>query len=227
MRAPVHRDDAPVAVLLVEDRHEARALHDAVVAAVRALPHHRRDAVGQAAFAGVRVEERLVGSDAVARARRARRPSAPPACTGICPSCGSTIERRLLLDLSRPPVVLPEAVVLVAANRRLRHRAASHRGALGAGEPLRRLLLLGLLRSGRLPRRSGTPVPRSAPAAPAEWPPRSATRPGGPDRPTACAAVSTLSPACGARSSRSETAPQVAMPATHDRAATAQHRGRE
>ena len=71
MRTPVHRDDAAVAVLLVKNRHVSGTLHDPVVAAVGTLPHHSRHAVGQAAFAGIRVQVRLERTDSVA-GRRAR-----------------------------------------------------------------------------------------------------------------------------------------------------------
>ena len=65
VRTSVDGDDAAVAVLLVKNRHVAGALHDTVVAAVGALPHHSRDAVGQAAFAGIRIQVGLERSDSV------------------------------------------------------------------------------------------------------------------------------------------------------------------
>ena len=153
MRASVGRDDAPVQIFLVEDRDVARALHDAVVSTVGALPHQGRDAVGEAALAGIGIEVRLVR----ARRRSVRwlgpRPSWHPACMEVWPSFGSTTSDVCSQDLPRPAVVLPEAVVLVPANRRLADRAPAHRRAFGARQPLRRLFLLDPLDSLRPPRR--------------------------------------------------------------------------
>ena len=195
--APVDGDDAPVAVFLVEDRDVARTLHDPVVAAVGALPHQCRDAVGQAAFAGIRIEVRLERPDAVARAgarlglpgvRRVRN----------LPVARIDDERRLLGDLPRPSVVLPEAVVLVPANRRFGDRAAAHRRAFGARQPLRRLFLFDLLTLGDFLVGQRLAPLEARRALERNRAPRIARHPAGRDRPTPCAAASTtrVEPGC-------------------------------
>jgi dTDP-4-amino-4,6-dideoxygalactose transaminase len=103
-------------VVLVEDRDVARALHDPVVPTVGTLPHQCSDAVCETALAGVGIEIGLVRSGTVACTRsrlrllRIRR-IWKPAVFGI------DDKRCLAQDLPRPSMVLPEAVVLVAADR--------------------------------------------------------------------------------------------------------------
>src|SRR6185503_3964134 len=114
--ASVGRDDTPVEILLVEDRDVAGALHDPVVSTVGTLPHQCCDAVCETALAGVGIEIGLIRSGAVACSRsrlrllRIRR-IWKPAVFGI------DDKRCLAEDLPRPSMVLPEAVVLVAADR--------------------------------------------------------------------------------------------------------------
>jgi hypothetical protein len=140
----VHRDDAPIAVLFVKNRHEPRALHDAVMAAVGSLPHHCRHAVGQASFAGIGIEERVVGAGPVVgdcadfRFLCVRR-------IGKFPVARLDDERRLFVDLPRPSVILPEAVVFVPADGRLGYRAASDVHTIDSRELLGFLIFLGLL----------------------------------------------------------------------------------
>ncbi len=105
-----------IAVFLVQDRDESRTLHDSIVAAVGPLPHHARHSVGQAALPGIWIQIGLEGSDSVAsggaRLRFLRIRREWQLAVGRIHD-----ERRAVGDLSRPTVILPEAVVLVAANR--------------------------------------------------------------------------------------------------------------
>src|SRR5262245_29084304 len=69
VRTTIDGDDPSIAVLLVKDRHVSRALHDLIESTVGTLPHHAGDAVGQAAFPGVRIQIRFIWSDAVTSGR--------------------------------------------------------------------------------------------------------------------------------------------------------------
>ncbi len=139
VRAAVHRDDPPVAILLVQDRDVARALHDAVVAAVRPLPHQRRHAVGQTTLTRIGIQIRLVRTDAVT----CRGPGSRPArVLGIRqPAVGRIdYERRLREHLTRTSVILPCGVVFVAPDWRILDRSAPDVLAIEPGKPPRREL---------------------------------------------------------------------------------------
>ena len=139
--AAVDGNNSSIAVFLVQDRHEAGTLHDAVMSAIRSLPHERRHAIGQATLTRVGVEIRLVRADAVARAgprlRLAR-------IVGVRQPAVARIddERSLRIDLPGAPVKLPGRVVLVTANRRVLDRRPPDGFAVEPGELLGREVLL-------------------------------------------------------------------------------------
>ena len=110
MCPPVYGDDASIQVLLVEDGDEAWALQDAVVPAVGALTHQSREAVGQAAFAGIVFEVSIAYADDGGRYLFSIDLGLQNFITAIDPRTGAkTIDPKLVPSREDAIVVCPHA----------------------------------------------------------------------------------------------------------------------